>query len=263
MRSETPRLPAVYLLLYELIPQEQRKEEERLLALKTMKDRGYKVDVNECVDGQLGPSLYEYPERFNARICVKNDELVFPVLILYPESSTSDYVREMSESDTFADIFYVVLFVSFDGQMLYPSKDNTNPPLDWDENKEYTASSVEVWIQEMMVLPFPEDGSYEVESLRRHYSQQVSSRRRNHVQRWIRVNQNYTLGDVLRYEKYVIPGIPVIHIYAKNSQERKAELMDRCRRDFFASQKNELLQLVNSTTVRMIQRCQRKKVEGN
>lgn len=38
---------------------------------------------------------------------MKNDELVFPVLVLYPESSTSDYVREMSESDTFADIFYV------------------------------------------------------------------------------------------------------------------------------------------------------------
>ena len=57
--------------------------------------------------------------------------------------------------------------------MLYPSKDNTNQPLDWDENKEYTASSVEVWIQEMMVLPFPENASYDVDSLRKHYSQQV------------------------------------------------------------------------------------------
>ena len=55
----------------------------------------------------MGPSLYEYPKRFDATIQLKNDELVFPVLILYPESSQSDYVREMSELDTFSDVFNV------------------------------------------------------------------------------------------------------------------------------------------------------------
>ena len=53
--------------------------------------------------------MYESPDSVNSRICVKNDELVFPLLLLYPESNTSDYVREMSESDTFADIFYVLV----------------------------------------------------------------------------------------------------------------------------------------------------------
>lgn len=60
-----------------------------------------------------------------------------------------------------------------DEQMLYPSKDNSNQPLDWDENQEYTVANVEVWIQEFMVLPFPEDGTADVDSLRRHYKQQV------------------------------------------------------------------------------------------
>lgn len=55
----------------------------------------------------MGPSLYQYPERFNAPIHVRNEELIFPVMILYPESSQSDYVREMSEEDTFADLFNV------------------------------------------------------------------------------------------------------------------------------------------------------------
>ena len=55
----------------------------------------------------MGPSLYAYPERFNAPIHIKTDELIFPVMILYPESSQSDYVREMSEEDTFADLFNV------------------------------------------------------------------------------------------------------------------------------------------------------------
>ena len=57
--------------------------------------------------------------------------------------------------------------------MLYPSKDNTNQPLDWDDNKEYTATNVEVWIQEYMVLHYPDDGSSDIESLRHHYQPQV------------------------------------------------------------------------------------------
>ena len=40
---------------------------------------------------------------------MKDDELIFPVLILYPESSQSDYVREMGELDTFTDVFNVVM----------------------------------------------------------------------------------------------------------------------------------------------------------
>lgn len=63
--------------------------------------------------------------------------------------------------------------------MLYPAKDNTNQPLDWDENKEYTATNVEVWIQENMVLPYPSEGSADIESLRHHYQPQV--RRTNEV----------------------------------------------------------------------------------
>ena len=51
--------------------------------------------------------MYEYPKRFDATIRVQGDELVFPVMFLYPESSQSDYVREMSELDTFNDVFYV------------------------------------------------------------------------------------------------------------------------------------------------------------
>ena len=38
---------------------------------------------------------------------MKDDELIFPVLLLYPESSQSDYVREMGELDTFTDVFNV------------------------------------------------------------------------------------------------------------------------------------------------------------
>lgn len=121
----------------------------------------------------MGPSLYEYPERFNAPIHVRNEELIFPVMILYPESSQSDYVREMSEEDTFADLFNVGTKVGGERQMLYPSRDNHLSPMEWDEEKCYTADNVEIWFQELYVLPYPKEGAADVSSLRHHFKPQV------------------------------------------------------------------------------------------
>ena len=94
-------------------------------------------------------------------------------------------------------------------------------------------------------------------------------------QRWIRVNQNFTLGDVLRYQNYVIPGIPVFYIFANNSYDNNnvfiiikiynnvtltnsiAFSCTRCKRDFYEEHEGKLLQLVSDTCVRSIHRCQR------
>ena len=64
---------------------------------------------------------------------------------------------------------------------------------------------------------------------------------------------------MLRYEKYVIPGIPVVYIYANNSYLLDFNVNGSCRRDFFHAHNNELLHLVNDTTVRPIHRCQRRR----
>ena len=113
-------------------------------------------------------------------------------MFLYPESSQSDYVREMSELDTFNDVFYVgrknmiiliiiiiiiiitLVFIT-NSQMLIPNDRHPNPPLDWDDEGHYTATSVEVWFQEYLVITFPEnEASADVESLRHHFNPQVS-----------------------------------------------------------------------------------------
>ena len=71
----------------------------------------------------------------------------------------------------------------------------------------------------------------------------------------MRVNRNYTLGDVLNYTNYVIPEIPVFSVYAKNSWRSAGGVRHRCLRDFITSQKNEVYQLVDATTIRPIHRC--------
>ena len=57
--------------------------------------------------------------------------------------------------------------------MLYPSRDNHLSPMEWDEEKCYTASSVEIWFQEFYVLPYPKEGTADVSTLRHHFKQQV------------------------------------------------------------------------------------------
>ena len=128
---------------------------------------------------------------------MKDEELIFPILVLFPEHTQSNIIQSIAESDTFADILYTIL----------PSNQGHQEYMEWDEEKQYTVNNVEVWFQEYMVLPYPKEGSFSEDSLRQHFEKQ----------RYIRVNRNYTVADVLRYSKYVIPGIPVFSVYAKNA----------------------------------------------
>ena len=57
--------------------------------------------------------------------------------------------------------------------MLYPSRDNQLAPMEWDEEKCYTAANVEIWFQELYVLPYPKEGAADVSALRHHFKQQV------------------------------------------------------------------------------------------
>ena len=51
--------------------------------------------------------MYAYPEGYQSPFAVKDEELIFPVLILFPEHTQSNIIQSIAESDTFADILYV------------------------------------------------------------------------------------------------------------------------------------------------------------
>lgn len=53
--------------------------------------------------------MYQYPDGYKTPFAVKEDELIFPMLILFPEHTQSNIVQGVAESDTFADILYVRL----------------------------------------------------------------------------------------------------------------------------------------------------------
>ena len=53
--------------------------------------------------------MYQYPDGYKTPFAVKEDGLIFPMLILFPEHTQSNIVQGVAESDTFADILYVRL----------------------------------------------------------------------------------------------------------------------------------------------------------
>lgn len=57
--------------------------------------------------------MYTYPDGYKTPFAVKEDELIFPMLILFPEHTQSNIVQSVAESDTFADILYVLSSASF------------------------------------------------------------------------------------------------------------------------------------------------------
>ena len=65
--------------------------------------------------------------------------------------------------------------------MLFPNDKRPNPPLEWDDEVHYTATNVEVWFQEYMVMPYPKEGPVDVEALRHHFTPQVGFDKLNYA----------------------------------------------------------------------------------
>ena len=126
--------------------------------------------------------MYTYPDGYKTPFVVKDDELVFPMLILFPEHQQSNIVQNIAESDTFADILYVPLCPPPHPQTILPSAQGHQEYMPWDEEKQYTVSNVEVWFQEFLVLPYPKEGVASDDSLRNHFQKQVGARRAGHAE---------------------------------------------------------------------------------
>ena len=147
-----------------------------------MDSHGYQVNALKTPHDQIGPTMYTYPEGYQTPFAVKDEELIFPILVLFPEHTQSNIIQSIAESDTFADILYVGKQDDHHWQTILPSNQGHQEYMEWDEEKQYTVNNVEVWFQEYMVLPYPKEGSFSEDSLRQHFEKQVVSVNRSHVE---------------------------------------------------------------------------------
>ncbi|TMW69416.1 hypothetical protein Poli38472_001572 [Pythium oligandrum] len=158
----------------------------------------------------------------------ESGQLCWPVLMLYDEYGTSDFIQVFAENDAFIE--HLANMFPEDG-----------PFCEWDAKHEYVASRLVVYAAAEIVLPFesteewhvalsgePESDAAETKRLRREELHDVKARQ------WIEISPFCTLHQLLSHDKYVVPGIPVINVFVRDSKPLK---------DFLTKIEHRVLQL--------------------
>ncbi|CAM0876270.1 unnamed protein product [Alopecurus aequalis] len=148
--------------------------------------------------------------------------LHWPVLLLYPEVMSSDFIEDFPETDLFSQHLDVISL-------------KTSPPLPWDENHAYTRETIELYCQadegtplsKSEILKYLLEGTVDSKSLPEildgedgeHDTGKGSTVKpsREGSAKWIRVKEGKTLQDALQHKDYIIPAIPVFFVVSRKS----------------------------------------------
>ncbi|KAF3791277.1 Tetratricopeptide repeat protein [Nymphaea thermarum] len=146
---------------------------------------------------------------------LENNILHWPVLLLYAEVMSSDFIEDFCEVDTFSAHL----------DMMY----SEGPPLPWDKECVYIREAIELYyeaesgfllsnkelLRHMLegtpgALTEPFEEEQDGDSSR-------NSRSPSGPRKWIKVDERKTLHDVLKKDNYIIPGIPVFYVVSTRS----------------------------------------------
>lgn len=162
---------------------------------------------------KLGKAMYRELTGLRKPKLDKSNILHWPVLLLYAEVMSSDFIEDFCETD----------IVSAHLDIMYSESCAQFP---WDKENVYTREAIELYYQEnsgtlspkKKVLQFLLEGTVASfanglcdEEDSEHYSKCEGSGR------WIKVNEKKTLYDILRQPGYVIPEIPVFFVVSNRS----------------------------------------------
>ncbi|KAG2485965.1 hypothetical protein HYH03_015291 [Edaphochlamys debaryana] len=138
--------------------------------------------------------------------------LVWPVLLLYPESGGQDVVEAFGEEDTFEEHL---------DMMFGPEA----PPLEWDADRAYARDRVELYYLAHAGRPLGRDQL--VEAMQGRWPKGADSadmgpqRYGSRAARLRRINPRHTLRKVLASEDHVVPGLPLFFVVARDTAYRQ------------------------------------------
>uniref|UniRef100_A0A2P2LC59 Tetratricopeptide repeat protein 4 homolog isoform X1 n=2 Tax=Rhizophora mucronata TaxID=61149 RepID=A0A2P2LC59_RHIMU len=149
----------------------------------------------------------------------KNKVLHWPVLLLYAEVMSSDFIEDFSEMDLFSAHLD---FMFSEGC----------PPLPWDTENNYTREAVELYyesgsvdhLSKTKLLYYLLEGTAgaNIESINEEKdaiessSHDISANGKG-SSKWVKVNEKRKLLDVLKEADFVVSGIPVFYVVSKRS----------------------------------------------
>ncbi|XP_044741335.1 DNA polymerase interacting tetratricopeptide repeat-containing, protein of 47 kDa [Chrysoperla carnea] len=112
--------------------EKSRKLEETKL-LNEIEKRGFKIESTKGTKifnlAELEPT---FPEIAQHRVYINNeDNLVWPVILLYPEFKTMDFIQEFNETSTFEDHLSEILII----------------PPEWDYDRKYHLNNIRIYFE--------------------------------------------------------------------------------------------------------------------
>ncbi|GLT41481.1 hypothetical protein SLA2020_155410 [Shorea laevis] len=167
---------------------------------------------------KMGKAMYRELTGLKKPVLDKNRILHWPVLLLYAEVMSSDFIEDFCETDMFsAHLDVISLF--------------TDPPLPWDKENNYTCEAIELYyeagsgvrLSKNKILHYLLEGTAgsNVESIgdedKDASNVSTYSNSAGGSSNWIKVNEKRTLHDVLKEPDYIIPMIPVFYVVSKKS----------------------------------------------
>ncbi|XP_072991988.1 uncharacterized protein [Typha latifolia] len=168
---------------------------------------------------KLGKAIYQELTGLKKPTLDGGSILHWPVLLLYAEVMSSDFIEEFCEADTFSSHLDIMFSES-------------SLPLPWDTDHAYTRDTVELYYQAGIgtLLPKREVLKYLLEGTLDSFADSLFAEKdgeydvgnppspaSNDYGKWVKVNERKTLLEVLQHADYIIPAIPVFFVVSKKS----------------------------------------------
>ncbi|TKV91333.1 hypothetical protein SEVIR_9G089500v4 [Setaria viridis] len=202
------------------LSEQERQRAKVAQAIAAAKDLAASVEKRGV---KLGEPAYQELTGVKKPKLDEQGVLHWPVLLLYPEVMSSDFIEDFPETDTFSPHLDVMFSES-------------SPPLPWDENHAYTRYTVELYYQGGFGKPLSKserlryllegtvdskslpDGLLDGEDEENDTSQSstiVLSAEGS--SKWIKVKEGKTLQEVLQDKDFIIPAIPVFFVVSRKT----------------------------------------------
>ncbi|CAN1341959.1 Tetratricopeptide repeat protein 4 homolog [Linum perenne] len=166
---------------------------------------------------KMGIAMYRELVGLRKPLLDKNKLLHWPVLLLYAEVMSSDFIEDFCEIDMFSTHL----------DMLSNMYSESVLPLPWDTENNYTREAIELYYEagsgvclpKTKVLKYLLEGTaganLESEKDEKDTTENIS--RGKAISKWVKVNEKRKLIDVMKEPDFIIPGIPVFYVVSKRS----------------------------------------------
>ncbi|XP_072072246.1 uncharacterized protein [Arachis hypogaea] len=191
------------------ISEKEKREAEVSKAILEAKEL---VSAIENRGLKIGKAIYRELTGLKKPVLDKNNILHWPVLLLYAEVMSSDFIEDFCETDMLSVHLDMISFSS-------------DQPLPWDVENNYKRDFVELYYEAGSGVRLSKEKLLHC-LLEGTAASHVGDEEKDAVEdfkhsagspKWIKVNEKKMLQDILKEPNFVIPEIPVFYVVSKQS----------------------------------------------